>query len=46
MLGHNSSTVAEIWALKDGFTVAKQLGIKNICIEMDAELLFSLLQDL
>ena len=35
-LGNMSSTVTELWALKDGLNVAK-LGIDNICIEMDAE---------
>lgn len=36
-LGNTSSIVAELWAFKDGLTVAKQLGIENICIEMDVE---------
>ena len=35
-LGNMSSIVAKLWALKDGLNVAKQLGIENICIEMDA----------
>ncbi|XP_075665344.1 uncharacterized protein LOC142635008 [Castanea sativa] len=35
-------TVAELWALKDGLTMAKQLGIENICIEMDAEFIVHL----
>ena len=34
-LGNMSSTVFELWALKDGLIVAKQLGIDNVCIEMD-----------
>nr|POE70900.1 putative ribonuclease h protein [Quercus suber] len=29
-LGSTSSTMAELWALKDGLTVAKQMGIENI----------------
>ena len=37
-MGSTSSTVVELWALKDGLTMAKQMGIENICIEMDAEL--------
>ena len=40
-LGNMSSTVVELWALKDGVIVAKQLGIDNICIEMDAVYLAS-----
>ena len=36
------STVAELWALEDGLTVAKQLGIENICIEMDIEFIVHL----
>ena len=36
------SIVAELWALKDGLTVAKQLGIENICIEMDTEFIVHL----
>ena len=41
-LGNMPSTVAKLWALKDGLTVAKQLGIENICIEMDAEFIVHL----
>ena len=37
-MGSTSSTVVELWALKDELTMAKQMGIENICIEMDAEL--------
>ena len=40
--GSTSSTVAELWALKDGLTMAKQMGIENICIEMDVELIVQL----
>ena len=41
-IGSTSSTVAELWALKDRLTMAKQMGIENICIEMDAELIVQL----
>ena len=37
-----TSTVAKLWALKDGLTMAKQLGIENICIEMYAEFIVHL----
>ena len=41
-MGSTSSTVAELWALKDGLTMAKQMRIENICIEMDAEFIVQL----
>ena len=41
-MGSTSSTVVELWALKYGLTMAKQMGIENICIEMDAELIVQL----
>ena len=41
-LGNTSSTMAELWALKDGLTMAKQMGIENICIEMDAKFIVQL----
>ena len=41
-LGNTTSTVAELWALKNGLLVAKQLGIENICIEMDADFIVHL----
>ena len=44
-LGNMSSTVAELWALKDGLIVAKQLGIENICIEMDADFIVYLVSN-
>ena len=34
--------MAELWALKDGLTMAKQMRIENICIEMDAEFIVQL----
>ena len=34
--------MAELWVLKDGLTMAKQMGIQNICIEMDAEFIVQL----
>ena len=41
-MGSTSSTVAELWALKDGLTMVKQMGIENICVEMDAKLIVQL----
>ena len=41
-LGNTTSTIAELLALKDGLIVAKQLGIENICIKMDANFIVHL----
>ena len=41
-MGSTSSTMAELWALKDRLTMAKHMGIENICIEMDAEFIVQL----
>ncbi|XP_050241857.1 uncharacterized protein LOC126690772 [Quercus robur] len=35
--------MAELWALKDGLTLASQLRISDICVELDAELIVLLL---
>nr|XP_023916422.1 uncharacterized protein LOC112028020 [Quercus suber] len=35
-LGNTSSFVAELWALRDGLTMAKELGVNNLLVEMDA----------
>ena len=34
--------MVEFWALKNELTMAKQMGIENICIEMDAEFIVHL----
>ena len=44
-LGNMSSIIAKLWALKDGLNMAKQLGIDNICIEMDAEFIVHLVSN-
>ena len=44
-LRNMSSTIAELWALKDGLHVARQLGIDNICIEMDADFIVHLVSN-
>ena len=41
-LGNMSSTVVELWALKDGLNVAKQLGIDNIVLKWTLNLLYTL----
>ena len=35
--------MAELWALKDGFYLAKALGFSSIYVEVDAELVVGLL---
>ena len=45
-LGSTSSTVAELWALKDGLTMAKQMGLKIFVLRWTLSLLFSLFQGL
>ena len=42
-LGSMSSTMVELWALKDGLSLARQLDILNINIELDANVLVHLL---
>ena len=44
-LGITSGVMAKLWALKDGLTLASQLRIANICIELDAELIVLLLNN-
>ena len=35
-LGNTSNFIAELWALRDGLTIAKELEINNLIVEMDA----------
>ena len=44
-LGQTSRIMAELWALKDGLTIASQLRITDICVELDAELIVLLLNN-
>ena len=44
-LGAVSSTMAELWALKDGLLLAKQLNFRNINVELDAKFIVHLLSD-
>ena len=34
-LGNTSSSIAELWALRDGLDIVKELGIDNQIVEMD-----------
>ena len=42
-LGNCYSLMAELWAFKDGLSLAKNLGYFSICIEVDAEMIVLLL---
>ena len=44
-LGITSGVIAKLWALKDGLTLASQLRIADICVELDAELIVLLLNN-
>ena len=35
-LGQTNSCMAELWALRDGLLLAKELGINNLIVELDA----------
>ena len=35
-LGSSNSCMAELWALRDGLLLAKEMGLNNLIIEMDA----------
>lgn len=39
-----TSVMAECWALKDGLSLATQLGIQNIIVELNAKTIVDLLQ--
>ena len=38
-LGNPSCILAELWALRDGLLLAKQISLYNICVDMDLEYL-------
>ena len=44
-LGNTSCILAELWALRDGLLLAKQLSLDNNCVDMDAEYLVYLLSN-
>ena len=44
-LGSMSSILVELWALKDGLLLARQLDILNVNIELDADLIVHLLNN-
>ena len=40
--GKTSSVIAEFWALRDGLTMATQLGLTNLEVEMDSKVVIDL----
>ena len=44
-LGNTSCIMAELWALRDGLLLAKQLSLNNICVDMDVDYLVYLLNN-
>ena len=43
-MGVTTSVIAEFWAIRDGLVLAKQLGIQNLEVELDAKIVADLLQ--
>ena len=43
-IGLATSIIAEMWALRDGLMLAKQLGIAQLMVEMDAKVIVDLVQ--
>ncbi|KAK9983154.1 hypothetical protein SO802_032679 [Lithocarpus litseifolius] len=41
--GNVSSSTAELWALKEGLLMAKQMGFDNLCVDLDAAFLVYLI---
>ena len=44
-MGNCSSTIAELWALKDGLSLAHSLGFSLISVELDVEMVVLLLKN-
>ena len=34
-IGHTNSFLAELWALRDGLNIAREMGVSNLIIELD-----------
>ena len=43
-IGVAMSVISECWAIKDRLALAKQLGIRNLEVELDAKIIIDLLQ--
>ena len=35
-IGHTNSFIAELWALRDGLNLAREMGLNKLIIELDA----------
>ena len=35
-IGHTNNFLAELWALRDGLNIAREMGVSNLIIELDA----------
>ena len=44
-IGHTTSVVAELWAVRDGLNLAIQLGINCLEVELDAKIIVELLEN-
>ena len=44
-IGHTTSVVAELWAVRDGLNLAIQLGISCLEVELDAKIVVELLEN-
>jgi hypothetical protein len=44
-MGFTIDTMAELWALKNGLTLAHQHGISNLVIELDTKMLVLLINN-
>ncbi|KAK9990739.1 hypothetical protein SO802_025724 [Lithocarpus litseifolius] len=44
-IGYTTSVMAELWALRDGLSLAIQLGIRNLVVELDAKVIVKMLNN-
>ena len=44
-IGYTTSVLAELWALRDGLTLAIQLGIRCLEVELDAKVIVEMLNN-
>ena len=44
-IGYTTSVMAELWALRDGLSLAIQLGIRNLEVELDAKVIVEMLNN-
>ena len=44
-IGYTTSVMTELWALRDGLTLAIQLGIRNLEVKLDAKVIVEMLNN-